>query len=105
MLEELQKRPNLLLRLQKIIADGGYRGVLEQWVTEQLHVILEIVLKLGDKKGFQVLPKRWVVERTNAWLTRQRRLARDYERRVASDEAFIYIAMLRLGLRRLARSS
>jgi len=103
-LEELQKRPSLLLRLKKIIADGGYRGVLEQWVTEQLHVILEIVLKLGDKKGFQVLPKRWVVERTNAWLTRQRRLARDYERRVASDEAFIYIAMLRLGLRRVARS-
>ena len=51
------------------------------WVNQDLHVVLEIVLKLGDKKGFQVLPKRWVIERTNAWITRQRRLARDYERR------------------------
>jgi putative transposase len=103
-LEELQQRPQLLLRLQKIIADGGYRGDLEEWISQQLHVVLEIVLKLGDKKGFQVLPKRWVIERTNAWISRQRRLARDYERLIASDEAFIYIAMLRLGLRRLALS-
>jgi len=101
-LQELQQRPHLLLRLQKIIADGGYRGELEEWVSQQLHVALEIVLKLGDKKGFQVLPKRWIIERTNAWISRQRRLARDYERLVASDEAFLYIAMLRLGLRRLA---
>jgi putative transposase len=100
-LQELQQRPRLLLRLQKIIADGGYRGELEEWVSQQLHVAMEIVLKLGDKKGFQVLPKRWVIERTNAWISRQRRLARDYERLVDSDEAFLYIAMLRLGLRRL----
>jgi putative transposase len=101
-LQELQQRPELLTRLQKIIADGGYRGDLVEWVQQQLHVVLEIVLKLGDKKGFQVLPKRWVVERTNAWISRNRRLARDYERLVASDEAFLYIAMLRLGLLRLA---
>jgi transposase len=103
-LQDLKERPHLRHRLQKIIADGGYRGDLETWVNTELHVVLEIVLKLGGKKGFQVLPKRWVVERTNAWLTRQRRLARDYERLVACDEAFIYIAMLRLGLRRLART-
>jgi transposase len=103
-LQDLKERPHLRHRLQKIIADGGYRGDLETWVKTELHVVLEIVLKLGDKKGFQVLPKRWVVERTNAWLTRHRRLARDYERLVACDEAFIYIAMLRLGLRRLART-
>jgi putative transposase len=103
-LQELYQRPHLLPRLQKIIADGGYRGELEEWVQQQLHVVLEIVLKLGDKNGFQVLPKRWVIERTNAWISRQRRLARDYERRTASDEAFLYIAMLRLGLRRLASS-
>ena len=65
---------------------------------------MEFVLKLAGQVGFQVLPKRWVVERTFAWLTRQRRLARDYERRTASSEAFIYIAMLRLGLRRLVRT-
>lgn len=103
-LQDLKQRPELLQRLQKIIADGGYRGDLETWVNQELHVVLEIVLKLGDKKGFQVLPKRWVIERTNAWISRQRRLARDYERRVSTAEAFLYIAMLRLGLRRLART-
>jgi putative transposase len=101
-LEELKQRTDLLPRLEKIIADGGYRGELEEWVKQELHVVLEIVLKLGDKKGFQVLPKRWVVERTNAWLSRQRRLARDYERLVTTAEAFIYITMIRLGLRRLS---
>ena len=69
-----------------------------------MNVGLEIVLKLGDQKGFQVLPKRWVVERTFAWISRNRRLARDYERLTESSEAFIYIAMIRLGLRRLARA-
>jgi putative transposase len=103
-LEELKQRPHLLNRLKKIIADGSYRGDLERWVQEELHVVLEIVLKLGGKTGFQVLPKRWVIERSNAWLSRHRRLARDYERRVVTDEAFIYIAMLRICLRRLARS-
>ena len=101
---ELSKRTELLTRLQKIIADGGYRGELVAWVSQELHAVLEIVLKLGDHKGFQVLPKRWVVERTNAWITRHRRLARDYERRITNCEAFLYIAMLRLGLRRLACS-
>jgi putative transposase len=101
---ELRQKHDLLTRLKKIVADGGYRGELVAWVSKELHAVLEIVLKLGDQKGFQVLPKRWVVERTNAWMTRQRRLARDYERLVSTAEAFLYIAMLRLGLRRLARS-
>jgi transposase len=102
-LQELSQRPPLLRRLQKIIADGGYRGELEEWVCQQLQVVLEIVLKLGGKQGFQVLPKRWVIERTNAWISRNRRLARDYERKVTVAEAFLYVAMLRVGLRRLAR--
>jgi len=99
----LAKKPELLTRLEKIFADGGYRGELVEWVHQNLHVVLEIVLKLGNQKGFQVLPKRWVVERTFAWITRNRRLARDYERLAESSEAFIYVAMIRLGLRRLAR--
>ncbi|WKZ45894.1 MAG: IS5 family transposase [Anaerolineales bacterium] len=98
------QRPELLTRLEKIVADGGYRGTLIDWVQQNLHVVLEIVLKLGNQKGFQVLPKRWVVERTFAWITRNRRLARDYERLAESSEAFIYVAMIRLGLRRLAVS-
>jgi putative transposase len=99
----LSQKPELLTRLEKIFADGGFRGELVDWVQQNLHVVLEIVLKLGDQKGFQVLPKRWVIERTFAWITRNRRLARDYERLAQSSEAFIYLAMIRLGLRRLAR--
>jgi len=98
----LLEQPEQLTRLQTIFADGGYRGELVTWVAENLHANLSIVLKKEDQQGFQVLPKRWVIERTNAWISRNRRLARDYERRVASSEAFIYAAMIRLGLRRLA---
>ena len=103
-LEELKKRVELIARLQKIFADGGYRGELVSWVKNELHAEMEIVLKLGEQKGFQVLPKRWVIERTNAWISRNRRMARDYERLTESSEAFIYILMIRLGLRRLVRT-
>ncbi len=104
LLEELLQRPALLTRLKVIFADGGYRGELVNWVAEHLYAVLEIVLKEEGQKGFQVLPKRWVIERTFAWLTRFRRLARDYECRTTSSEAFIYIAMIRLGLKRLAHA-
>jgi len=103
-LSKLKEKTELISRLKKIIADGGYRGELVTWVKENLGVDMEIVLKIVGQKGFQVLPKRWVIERTNAWITRNRRLARDYERVAESSEAFIYIAMIRLGLRRLART-
>jgi putative transposase len=98
----LAEKPQLLTRLEKIFADGSYRGELVDWLQKNLNVALEIVLKLGDQKGFQVLPKRWIIERTFAWISRNRRLARDYERLAESSEAFIYVAMIRLGLRRLA---
>ena len=73
------------------------------WVKDNLHADLSIVLKVAGQNGFQVLSKRWVVERTNAWISRNRRLARDYERLVGTSEAFIYATMIRLGLRRLSR--
>ena len=101
--QELVARPHLRARLQAIFADGGYRGDLVTWVEENLHARLTIVLKQEGQKGFQVLPKRWVIERTNAWVSRNRRLARDYERLPATSEAFIYIAMIRIGLRRLSQ--
>jgi putative transposase len=101
--QALLKHPELLKRLQVIFADGGYRGDLVEWVKENLHAVLTIVLKQENQKGFQVLPTRWVIERTNAWISRNRRLARDYERLAASSEAFIYIAMIRIGLRRLSQ--
>jgi putative transposase len=81
---ELGKRNELLTRLQVIFADGGYRGELVGWVKDNLHADLSIVLKKDAQKGFHVLPKRWVIKRTNAWISRNRGLARDYERLAAS---------------------
>ena len=89
-------------RLQLIWADGGYRGALIDWVKQSLGWTLEIVTKLGGQVGFQVLPKRWIVERTFAWLNRQRRLTKDFERLPETSEAFVYVAMIRLMIRRLA---
>jgi len=66
--------------------------------------LLQIVLRSDDQKGFAVLPRRWVVERTFAWLNHHRRLSKDYERLPSSSETFIYISMIRIMLRRLARA-
>ena len=93
--------------LQKIWADGGYAGALVEWFREQMgprHCVLEIVKRLGDKTGFYVLPKRWIVERTLSWLVKSRRLARDYETTTHSSESMIYLVMIRLMLKRLANA-
>ena len=89
-------------KLRKIWVDGTYRGKLVDWVTEHCQFLLQPVLRSDNLKGFVVLPRRWVVERTFAWLTQCRRLSKDYEVLPASSEAMIYIAMTRLMLRRLA---
>lgn len=75
---------------------------LLEWVAKRYKFRLEPVLRRDEMKGFVVLPKRWVVERTFSWLTGYRRLSREYEALTASSEAMIYIAMTRLMLRRLA---
>lgn len=72
------------------------------WVMDTFLWILEVVLRPEGAKGFVLLPKRWILERTYGWLHWCRRLNLDYERLPASSEAFIYIAMIRLMLRRLA---
>ena len=91
--------------LRCIWADGGYAGALVAWVRQlcpRRGTRLEIV-KHGTKLShFKILPRRWIVERTFAWLGRSRRLSKDYEHSVESSEAFIYLAMTRLMLRRLA---
>lgn len=88
-------------RLKKILADAIYNGGIAEWTKEFGGWLLELVLKGQDQVGFKVLKWRWIVERTFAWLGRYRRLSKDYEREPASSEAWIYIAMIHLMLRRL----
>ena len=99
----LEKIPGHLTRLARIWADGAYAGQLIEWVKTACHCVLEIVKRIDTHNGFEVLPRRWVVERTFGWLNRYRRLAKDYERLPESSEAMIQIAMIRLMLARLAR--
>lgn len=89
-------------RLEKLWADGGYRGKLETWVEQYAGWQLEIVRRNDAANGFEVLPKRWIVERTFAWLSRYRRLSKDYEWFAQTGENFIYLAMINLMLHRLA---
>ena len=87
-------------RLQLIWADGGYAGKLVDWVTQRTGWVLQIVTRSDDVRGFVVLPKRWIVERTFAWLGRYRRLSKDYETRPESSEAMVLIAMIQIMRRR-----
>lgn len=90
-------------RLSKVWVDEGYQGNKQQeQLREELQVELEIVPRPRGRHGFQVLPRRWVVERTFAWLGRYRRLSKDYEFQPETSVAFIHLAMSRLMLRRLA---
>ena len=89
-------------KLRRIWVDGTYRGKLLDWVSDHCWFLLEPVLRSDEMKGFVLLKRRWVVERTFAWLTQCRRLGKDYEVLPASSEAMIYIAMTRLMIRRLA---
>lgn len=91
--------------LKHFFADGGYRGDrVASFVDEQDGRTVEIVKRPDEAKGFVVLAKRWVVERTFAWLGRCRRLAKDWEKSIASAEAWTYIASIRMLARRLARA-
>lgn len=93
-------------RLQIIWADGGYLGELVQWVKALRpfgKLRLEIVRRCDQTKGFKVLPKRWIVERTFGWLYKSRRLVRDYEVRLDHSEAMVRLCMIRLMVRRLAK--
>ena len=92
----------LFPRLQLIWADGGYSGKLVDWVKEKFSWILEIVKRSDNVSGFVLLPRRWVVERTFSWLYRCRRLSKDYEKLTVTSENMVYIAMIRLMLRRLS---
>ena len=103
--------------LRHLWADAGYRGAgLRRWITEQLGPSLEIVQRKSRwvwvrddvepepiPAGFEVIRRRWVVERTFAWICCNRRMSRDYEFLAQTTEALIYVTMIRLMLRRLAK--
>ncbi|HEY1789289.1 MAG TPA: transposase [Verrucomicrobiae bacterium] len=90
--------------LRILWVDGGYTGAnFAEWVkARRPKLAVEVVKRSDDVSGFKVLPRRWVVERTFGWLLHHRRLVRDYENTTTSAEAWIFIAMIRIQLRRLA---
>lgn len=81
----------------KVFADGGYRGKLVEWVKQKLNYELEII-KRDELHRFKVLPKRWIVERTFAWLDTNRRSSKDYERLIESSQAMTHLATIRIML-------
>ena len=94
-----------LANLELIWADGGYAGdKLQGELAEMGRWSIEIIRRSDTAKGFEVLPRRWVVERTFAWLGRCRRLAKDFEASIASATAWLLVAHLRLLTRRLAKT-
>jgi putative transposase len=99
----LEQVKDVFPRLELIWADAGYSGKLIDWVSSVCGWMLEIVRRRDDIKGFQVLPRRWVVERTFGWLGRYRRLSKDYEGLTESSQALIYTAMIHIMLKRLAK--
>ncbi len=88
--------------LRRIWVDGAYRGELIAWALANFGIVIEPVLRSDGTKGFKVLPRRWVVERTFAWLDWNRRLSKHYEVLPECAQAFVHIAMIRLTLNRLA---
>ena len=116
--------------LTHLWVDAGYQGTGKEWVEQELGLSVEVVYRTPKpttekvariwaqewakegweidwqrflpRRGFEVLPRRWVVERTFSWLSQNRRMSKDYERLCATSEAFIYMAMTRLMVRRLA---
>jgi transposase len=102
LLERLKK---LYPTITKVWADAGYAGTLVEWAKEKLGITLEIVKKLPDQKGFVVLKRRWVVERSFAWTDNFRRLAKDYEGYLESSRAFNFVASMKIMLNSLTKKS
>jgi len=94
----------LFPRLTKIWADAAYRGQeLANWCKNEGNWDLEVVERPSGQRGFSVQPRRWVVERTFGWISRNRRMSKDYERKVQTSETLIQMVMIRLLLARLSK--
>ena len=105
LLRQLQQRLPLP-RLRLLWADGGYGGQpFTDWVRTTFGWIWQVVKRNADGKGFHVLPRRWVVERTFGWLNNYRRLSKDYEELPKTSETFIYLGMSHIMLKRLAKTN
>ena len=88
-----------------MVPSGAYSGKLIQWVKENTGLNLEIVKRSDDTEGFQILPRRWVVERTFGWFNRFRRLSKDFEHLFIVSEGLMYIVMISIMIRRLIPSN
>ena len=99
--EVMQQLKGEFKRMKKIYADGGYRGELKDVVNKELKCILKIIMRNDKSTKFKPLPKRWVVERTFAWWESYRRLNREYEFETRYEENMIYLAMIKLMVKRL----
>jgi transposase len=97
----LQRLAESCHRIRLVWADGGYAGKLLDWARDTLNIPVQVVKRSEDTTGFVVLPRRWVVERSLAWITRNRRCARDYEALPTDHEAMVRWAMIRITSRRL----
>ena len=91
-------------RLSKVWADQGYKQTMIDWFRHQLKVLVEVVVRPTEQKGFVVQPKRWIVERTFGWFNRYRVLSKDYEVYADTSTQWVYLASIDVMLRRLARS-
>ena len=91
--------------IERIFADGGYTGEKMAAIVRRTGAWQLQIVKRSGAIGFEVLPKRWIVERTFAWVSRNRRLARDFERYATTVAAFVRLAIIRIMLRRLAAAN
>jgi transposase len=102
-LKRVKQMGNSVSRLHTIWVDGGFDGAaFMMWVMDACRWVVQVVLRPEQAKGFVLLKKRWTVERTFSWLIHCRRLVRNYELLPETSETFIYLAMIRIMLRRLA---
>lgn len=95
------RRTGACKKLRLVWADGTYRGQLLDWVSQRFKFRVQPVLRSDDQKGFVLLPRRWVVERTFSWLNVCRRFSKEYEEHTQNSESFVLLAMIRIMAKRL----